>query len=54
MGASPLNCTACVVVTLTTIPARLYSRALLRDQRMIEVSIITVDRARVMRRSSTH
>ena len=28
--------------------------ALLRDQRMIEVSIITVDRARVMRRSSTH
>jgi len=28
--------------------------ALLRDQRMIEVSVITVDRARIMRRPSTH
>ena len=28
--------------------------ALLRDQRMIEVSVITVDRARVMRRPNAH
>ena len=28
--------------------------ALLRDQRMIEVSVMTVDRARIMRRPNTH
>jgi len=27
---------------------------LLRDQRMIEVSVMTVDRARIMRRPNTH
>jgi len=26
----------------------------LRDQRMIEVSVMTVDRARIMRRPNTH
>ena len=28
--------------------------SLLRDQRMIEVSVFTVDRAKIMRRSASH